>query len=158
MANVDKTGLGDRIVPLNQGERAAGYIDARKFTYADFSSSGDSIDLIELPANCFVARLWVVVKTAFNGTPVLIVGDSDASASVSDADGYLKSGEIEETSAIVSMADTSDGLGAYTIKGGKRPLYTTAGQHLRVGFSWSSTPTAGEAYLVAEIVGIPSAS
>ena len=148
MANVDKTGLGNRIVPINQGERAAGRVEARKFLYSDFSSSGDVVQLIDVPANSYVARLWVKVTTAFDGTsPVLIVGDGD------DPNGYLAAGEIEETAVSVNPMDAADVAAAYAVKVA-RPFYTSA-DTIDITFTYSGTPTTGEAVLIVEIVEIP---
>jgi len=151
MANVDKSTDRSRILPLNWGERAFGYMDCRKLLYSDFAASGDTVDLIDLPANSVLVSLMVVTKTAFNGTsPVLIFGDS------TDPDGYLASGEVEEAAVMASPMDAADVAAAYAVKAA-RPVYTSAA-HIRATFTYSGTPTAGEAWVIAQILELPSVS
>ena len=148
MATVDKTEDRRRIKPVNYGERNVGYIDARTFTYADFASSGDILQLIEIPANSFVNNVWLVPTTAFNGTPVVTVGDGN------DADGYLAAADLDETGVVlVGCLSAADNGAAYGLKTA-RPFYAAA-DTLDITFAWSSTPTAGAAVLIAEIVTIP---
>lgn len=148
MATVDKSTDRSRIKPVNWGERARGRMECRKLLYSDFSSSGDVVKLIDIPANSIVTFVMVVVKTAFNGTaPVLTVGDS------SDADGYLASGEIEEASVMGSPSDAADVAAAYAVKAA-RPVYTAA-DHIQVTLTYTAAPTAGEAWVIAEILELP---
>ncbi len=148
MSEVDLSTDRTRIKPVNWGERGLGEWIARKFTYADFAASADIINLIPMPANSFVASLLMVIQTAFDGTPVLVVGDGNT------ADGYGVSGEIEETNAaLVSDLFAPDATGAFVLKTA-RPFYTSA-DTIDVKFSWSTTPTAGVATLIAQIVTVP---
>jgi len=154
-ATIDKTGLGDKIVPVNQGERSMGRIEARKFTYLDFKASGsfttgNVIQLIDIPANSFIREVILKVTTAFNAatTNVLLVGDG------TDDDGYMASGEVEETAVKVSSNRANDVAGVYSVKSAG-PFYTSA-DTLDVRYNFTGAdPTAGEAVLIAEIVTIP---
>jgi len=148
MATVDKTEDRSRIKPVNYGERNVGYLDARTFTYADFAASGDKLQLIEIPANSFVNNVWLLPTTAFDGTPVIKVGDGNS------VDGYLAAGDLDETSVVlVGCFNAADTAGGYAAKSA-RPFYASA-DTIDITFTWSSTPTAGAAVLIAEIVTIP---
>lgn len=151
MTDIDMSAYKGRIVPVNWGERDVGNWVARSFTYNDFASSGNTIDLIDLPANSFVAELYFVVKTIFNGTPVILIGDEDGAT-------YMGANDITEGSgaaALVADMMAVDVGAAYTLKGA-RPFYADANNHIQVTFSWSQTPTAGEACVIACIVEVPS--
>ncbi len=148
MGNVDQSNDRTRILPVDFGEGAVGKWVARSFTYADFASSGGTIDLIDLPANSFVAEMYYVPKVAFDGTPVLSVGDEDGA-------NFMATTELTEDSLVlVSDMMSPDATGSYALKGA-RPFYASA-NHIRVVFTWSGTPTAGEGCIIACIVEVPS--
>ncbi len=151
MGNVDTSVLKGRQVPVNWGERDVGNWVARSFTYADFASSGNTIDLIDLPINSFVAELYFAVKTIFDGTPVLTIGDEDGA-------NYMGANDMTEGSggaALVADMNAVDAGGSFAAVGA-RPFYADANNHIQVAFSWSTTPTAGEACVIACIVEVPS--
>ena len=146
--NVDKSADRSRIVAVNYGERSAGEWIARSFSFSDFAASGDTLDVIVLPANSFLAELYYVPKTVWNGTPVLSVGDSSGA-------NYFTTAQLTETdAALVSSMNAPDAGGSYALKGAM-PFYAAADK-IRVTLTWSSTPTAGEGLLLACIVEVPS--
>ena len=145
---VDLSTKQDRLAPVNYGERGMGVVIARKFTHADFAASGDTINLIPIPANSFVKRVVVIITTAFDDTPTLTVGDGD------DPDGYLQAIDIDATS-ITELGDSGcvDSLAAYLLKLA-RPFYAAA-DTLDITKTDAASPTAGEGVLIAEIVTVP---
>lgn len=148
MTNVDISTDRTRIIPVNFGEHALGQWVGRSFTYADFAASADTLDLIDIPANSFIAEMYYVPKVAFDGTPVLSVGDSSGA-------NYMATGELtEDNVALVSSMNAPDAAGSYALKGAM-PFYAAADQ-IRVTFTWSTTPTAGEGMIIALIVEVPS--
>lgn len=148
MNNIDKSADRTRIVPVNYGERSGGEWFFRSFTYADFVASGDTLDLIVLPANSFLRELYYVPKVVFNGTPVLSVGDSSGI-------NYMSTSELtEDDAALVSSMNAPDAGASYPKKGAL-PFYATADK-LRVKLSWSSPPTTGEGGMLGCISEIPS--
>lgn len=147
MTIVDKSTDESRTKAMNYGERSFGHVLARKFTFADFAASADVLELIPVEIGEFVKSLGVLVTTVFDGTPVLLVGDGNT------ANGYLASGEINEEALNFSDMGAADVAAAFAVKGA-RPVYTVA-DTIDVKFSWSTTPTTGEAVLIAEIAKAP---
>lgn len=147
---IDVSVLKERIVPVDYGERARGEWVARSFTYADFPSSTDTIDLIDLPASSFIAEMYYVPKVVFNGgTPQLMIGDED------NDDEYIAIDECtEDDVTLVSDMMANDGTGTYALINGRR-FYATA-NHVRVKFDYTGTPTTGEGCVIACIVEVPS--
>ncbi len=140
-----------RIVPVDYGERARGEWIARSFTYADFTSTADTINLIDIPANSFVAEMYYVPKVVFNGTtPQLMIGDED------NDDEYMAVDEVTEDDVeLASDMMAPDATGTYALKNGRR--FYAAANHVRVRFDWASgTPTTGEGCVIACIVEVPS--
>lgn len=150
MTDVDKStsSSNDRIVPVNYGEHGSGITLSRFVLFSDYAASGDVVNLIAVPANSFVSRMYAVVEEAFDGTPVLTVGDDNTS------NGYFADGDIAET-AVNTVADLNapDNTGAFALKGA-RPQYTSA-DTIDVTFAWSTTPTVGRLELIVELVTIP---
>ena len=147
---VDISNDRTRILPVDFGEGALGKWVARSFKYSDFAGSGDTLDLIDIPANSFIAEMYYVPKTVFNGTtPIVTIGDE------SDEVEYLTTNELTETdAALVSDMKSPDATGTYTLVGA-RPFYASA-NHLRAKFTFSGTPTTGEGTVIACIVTVPS--
>ncbi len=150
MGNVDKSDDRSRITSVDYGERPVGYWVARSFTYADFPTSADTIDLIDIPANSFIAEMYYVPKVVFNGTtPIVTTGDESYEVE------YITTNELTETDVtLVSDMKSPDATGTYTLVGA-RPFYGSA-NHIRVKFTFSGTPTTGEGVVIACIVTVPS--
>lgn len=150
MSNVDFSSDRSRIVPVDYGERSVGYWVSRSFKYSDFGSSADTINLIDIPKNSFIAEMYYVPKTVFNGsTPKVMIGDE------SDAVEYLTTDELEETDVeLVSDMKSPNATGTYVLKG-VRPFYGSA-DHIRAKFTYGGTPTTGEATVIVCIVTVPS--
>lgn len=147
---VDVSDDPSRIVAVNWGERDGGNWVARSFTYADFASSTNTLDLIDIPANSFIAELYYVPKVVWNGTsPQLTVGDTD------DPIEYITTDELTETSVVlVSDMMAVDGAGTYTLKAA-RPYFSSSGSHIQARFDFSGTPTTGEGCVIACIITVP---
>ncbi len=149
MGNLDKSADRSRIVPVNWGERSLGNWVARSFKYSDFAATGGTVDVIDIPANSFVAECYYVPKVVFNGTsPELLVGDETSAY-------YVATTEMDADSVILA-ADmmAPDATPAYVLKTA-RPFYASA-DHIRVTFTYSGTPTTGEGCIIACIVTVPS--
>ena len=138
----------DRQIATNFGEHGLGITISRKVSYSDFAASGDVVKVITIPANSFVANLYAFVKTAWDGTAVLIVGDGNTT------NGYMVDTEINEpTINTLNDLNATSAAGAFAALAA-RPFYTTA-DTIDVTLTWSTTPSAGVLYLIAEIVTIP---
>lgn len=149
---VDVSAAKGRIVAVDYGERSAGNWVARSFTYADFAVTTNTLDLIDLPANSFIAEMYLVIKTAFNAgsSNALAIGDT------ASAEYILTAGIDESSTALVGDLKAVDSLAAYALKGA-RPFYADATSHIQVTYTFTGTaPSAGEACVIACIVEVPS--
>ncbi len=153
MATVDLTGDRSRIKPVDYGERSAGNWIARRFVHTDFVTTGDTVSLITIPANSFVAHVFLHIEEAFaGGTVTLKVGDD------TQAEGYLLNTDIGAATAgnvVNTVADmhSPDATGVYALVTA-RPFYTSA-DTIDVDLAFNSATTAGIGVLIAEIVTIP---
>jgi hypothetical protein len=112
MADVVLTADRSRQVSVDWGERSMGNVVAAKVKHSDFVTTGDTVDLITIPASSFIANLYFVVTEVWvGGTVVLTVGDDN------DPNGYLVDGEISEAE-IDKAADisSSDAAGLFCVK------------------------------------------
>ena len=153
MADVDITGKTERQVSVDYGERSLGNWVAREFYYTDFVTTGDSVNVITIPANSFVANVFLVIEEAFvGGTVTITVGDDN------DAEGYLEETDIGAATAgnvVNTVPDgRADAIVAAFAQLGARPFYTSA-DTLDVLVAFSSAMTAGKITLIAEIVTVP---
>ena len=148
MPNVEAANDPARIVPVNFGEHSLGKWVCASFSYTDFVSSADTLDLITIPANSFIAEMYYVPKVVWDGTPVLSVGDSSGA-------NYMATAELTETSlTLASSMNAPNAAGSYALIGAL-PFYASADE-IRVTLTWGSTPTAGEGALIVLIVEVPS--
>ncbi len=153
MADVDLTGKTERQVSVDYGERSLGNWVAMEFYYTDFVTTGDSVNCITIPANSFVASVYLVIEEAFvGGTVSLTVGDD------SDAEGYLEETDIGAATAgnvVNTVPDGSaDAIVAAYAQLGARPFYTSA-DTLDVLCNFNSPLTAGKITIIAQIVTVP---
>ena len=150
---VDLTETRARLVPVDYGERSLGTWYAMEFFYTDFVATTDAVRLIEIPANSFVANVFLVIEEAFvGGTVTLMVGtDADPNGYLAETDvGAATAGNVVATVPNMNAADVT---GVYALRTAS-PFYTTA-DTLDVEFAFNSTATAGKATLIAEIVTVP---
>jgi hypothetical protein len=104
------------------------------------SNMGTAVKILEIPAKTFIPPRGVVilVETLFGGgTPSIIVGDAD------DADGWIDSAEITETTA-----GLYSGAAEFQVSG---KYYSSAGN---LQFTSNTDLTSGKAYVFAYLVPV----
>lgn len=104
----------------------------RKVTFADFATSGAVVSLGAVPVGSMILRANVVVTTAFNQTPSLLVGN------LLTANKYIAAGDVDELSVAPYMNKTT-GSGMLT-----------ADEEVLVSMTFTTAATAGVAQIVLE--------
>jgi len=112
-------------------------------SYADPKPLSDG-DLWEIPADCVIDNVYVIIDTAVTGTTDLDVGDDD------DADGYVDgSGSLTlGTPALYSSDPNVQGVYLKAASGREQKYYSATGKELKLDAT--GTNTAGEVRVVVE--------